>query len=565
MENSHANGFFNSVISSFGPTERILFYLFAAVLFFSGLSAAWQANNFFLVEVPGHGGKLTEGMVGSPRFVNPLLAISETDKSLSTLVYSGLLKYSGDTYVADLAEYYSISQDGLNYDIKIRDDAFFHDGKPVTATDIAFTIEKALDPLLKSPRRSNWEGVTVEVVDEKNLRFILRKPYYSFLENLTQGVLPKHVWEDATSEELPFSQLNIEPVGSGPYEASDIKYNSSGVPTVVTLSSFKKYTGEEPFIKTVEIRFFQSEEALVKAYESGSIDSVAGLSPEVAIILKEKGFNIASYVMPRVFGVFFNQNQAGVFLNPEVRKALDISIDKEKLVKEVLKGYGLPLKGPIPAKESRWIVDSDNDFEEAKAVLEKAGWKANEDGILEKKVKSVNQRLSFSISTSDAPELKATADILASSWEQLGADVEIKVFESGDLNQNVIKPRKYDALLFGESFGRDLDFYPFWHSSARNDPGLNIALYANITTDKLLEEMRTATDIGTINKKRAEFESEIINDIPAIFTYAPDFIYAIHQRIKNVDLDNISSGSSRFMGIEKWYIETEKVWSVFSN
>src|SRR3989344_5505771 len=118
MQNNNATSVFHSVSTSFGPTERILFYIFAFILVVSGLGAAWQANNIFLTEVPGHGGTFTEGMVGSPRFVNPLLAISETDKSLVSLVYSGLLRHGDNNYVSDLAEYYSISEDGLQYDVK---------------------------------------------------------------------------------------------------------------------------------------------------------------------------------------------------------------------------------------------------------------------------------------------------------------------------------------------------------------------------------------------------------------------------------------------------------------
>lgn len=567
MQNNQATSVFHSVSTSFGPTERILFYVFAFILVVSGLGAAWQANNVFLTEVPGQGGTFTEGMVGSPRFINPLLAISETDKSLVSLVYSGLLKHGDNNYVSDLAEYYSISEDGLQYDVKIRDDAFFHDGKPVTAEDIRFTIEKALDPVLKSPRRSNWEGVAVEVVDEKNIRFILKKPYYPFLENLTMGILPKHIWQEATTEEFPFSQFNIEPVGSGPFKVSSEKRNSSGVPTLLTLKSFNKYVGGQPHISKISIRFFQNEDSLVKAFQSESVDAIAGLSPETAVKMSEAGYNVVSYLMPRVFGVFLNQNQAGIFLNSEVRKALDASVDKEALVNEVLKGFGLPLAGPLPKESDRW----QNNFtpistvEAGRNILTEAGWEPNEDGIMQKKTKSGTEILLFTISTSDAPELKKTAEILANTWRELGAQVEIKVFESGDLNQNVIKPRKYDALLFGESLGRDLDFYPFWHSSQRIDPGLNIALYANITTDKLLEEMRTATNEGDIAQKMDEFSQEIQDDVPAIFTYAPQFIYAISSRIKGVDTESYGSHSDRWSSIEKWYIETDKVWNVFAN
>lgn len=573
MANQSNSGIFHSVVKCFGPAERLLFYCLGLLIFFSGLSAIWQANNFFLREVPAHGGVFTEGVVGSPRFINPLLAISETDKGLVSLVYSGLLKRAQNSgYAPDLAEYYSVSENGLVYSVKIKENAFFHDGRPVTAEDIAFTAKMALDSVLKSPRGGHWEGVGIEIIDNKNLIFTLEKPRASFLENLTQGVLPAHLWRDATAEEFPFSQYNILPVGSGPYKISHIKYNAGGMPEIITLKSFKKDVGGEPLIARLEIRFFQNEKDAKDAFETNNLDAIAGLSPETANGLKEKGFVIITSLMPRVFGVFFNQNQATIFTHPEVRRALDKSIDKQILVAEVLKGFGAPLAGPIPSDLNLWkndltVIEGEATtarIDIAKKILTDSGWKENNEGVLEKKTKKETLVLRFVISTSDAPELKKTAEILAKTWNALGAKVDVKVFESGDLNQSVIKPRKYEALLFGEVVGKDMDFYPFWHSSERLDPGLNIALYANITTDKLLEEIRETADIGVRTEKLAAFNNEIKKDLPVIFTYAPKFIYVIAPRIKKAIIPSVADQNDRFLAIRQWYIETDNVWNIFT-
>ena len=162
------------------------------------------------------------------------------------------------------------------------------------------------------------------------------------------------------------------------------------------------------------------------------------------------------------------------------------------------------------------------------------------------------------------PELKAAAGIIAEEWRSIGADVDLKIFETGDLNQNVIRPRKYDALFFGEIVGRELDLFAFWHSSQRNDPGLNIALYANITVDKLLEDARTTADYSERLIKYEEFEQEIAEDIPAIFVYSPDFIYIIPKNIKGLELGSVTTPSERFLNIHEWYIETDSVWSFFA-
>ncbi len=141
--------------------------------------------------------------------------------------------------------------------------------------------------------------------------------------------------------------------------------------------------------------------------------------------------------------------------------------------------------------------------------------------------------------------------------------MNIKIFESGDLNQNVIRPRKYDMLLFGEIISRELDLFAFWHSSQRNDPGLNIALYANITVDKLLEDARSTTDKNVMIDKYRKFEDEVSADIPAIFIYSPDFIYITSKNIKNLELGLVITPEERFLNIHKWYKETDNVWNFF--
>jgi len=132
------------------------------------------------------------------------------------------------------------------------------------------------------------------------------------------------------------------------------------------------------------------------------------------------------------------------------------------------------------------------------------------------------------------------------------------------LNQNIIRPREYDALLFGEVIGRELDLFAFWHSSQRNDPGLNIALYANITADSLLEEGRSLLDTDLRDKAYLEFEKEVKKDIPAVFLYSPDFIYIIPEHIQGVSLGSVTTSGDRFLNVHKWFIRTDKVWSIFS-
>src|SRR3989344_547214 len=201
--------------------------------------------------------------------------------------------------------------------------------------------------------------------------------------------------------------------------------------------------------------------------------------------------------------------------------------------------------------------------DEAKSILTKAGWLINQGGVREKKTAGGSQTLEFSISTTDAPDLKQAAQIIKSDWEDLGASVTIKVFEFGDLSQNIIKTRKYDALLFGEVIGKDLDIYAFWHSSQRNSPGLNVSMYVNSKVDNLLEEARAESDETKRDDIYKSFQKTIENDIPAVFLYSPEYIYVISDRIKGYDFKYIVNPSDRLHGIDKWHINIDYVWKIF--
>ncbi len=549
------------VIERMGPTEKLFFYIASLVVVVTGVGLLISVNNSFLVEVPAPGGKFTEGIIGSPRFINPILSISDTDKDLSSLVYSGLLKSEGNgKYIGDLASSFSISEDGTHYSVVMRPDNYFHDGTPVTADDVIFTISKILDPVIKSPKRANWEGVSVEKINDHELSFVLSKPYSPFLESLTLGILPKHIWENATSEEFPFSGFNISPVGSGPYMIDKISRNSGGIPITISLSSWKKYSPKKPMIKKITFKFYQNEEELIKAYKNQDIDSMSGINLSSAGKVDiTKGTTASS---PRIFALFLNQNAAPIFVNGEVRKALNMSAPKSSIVKELLSGLGNPLNGPTPL-DIETEGESGN-ISGGRELLEASGWKVNENGILERKTKDGTSVLKFSIATSDVTELKRAAEMLKESWTELGAEVDIKVFESADLNQNIIRSRKYDALLFGEVVSDTSDLYPFWHSSQRNDPGLNIALYANITVDKLLDEIRS-NNTEEVQIKRKEVTDEIKKDLPAIFLFSPDIAYFEPKQVKNIALKDVSFAHERFNNVSEWYIETDKVWQFIAD
>lgn len=526
-------------------------------------------SNRFTVEIPTYGGTLREGVIGLPRSINPVLALSDVDRDISALIYSGLTKYDNGKIVNDLAKSYTISSDGLTYTFKLKPNLSFHDGRPLTTEDIAFTIQKIQDPAIKSPRRIDWADITVKIISPTEIQFTQKQSYSPFLANTTIGILPKHIWGSVNDEQFIFSQFNIEPIGSGPYELAEIKRDNGGIPKQYKIVSSDEYYGKEPYIPTIVFNFFADEDSALSALDQGSIDSLSGLTPNSGYKLASnsaQGYRVTDTSLPRIFGIFLNQDQAPILGDKIVRQALEMSIDRQALINTIFKGYGTPLWGPVPFLSSNNIseqnIGSTSGIISAKILLDKNGWK-NIDGVYGKKIgKTGTTTLAFDIYTVDSPDLKQTAEMVKSTWSSLGAKVNIKIYESTDFYQNIIRTRKYDALLFGEVIGKDRDLYAFWHSSQRKSPGLNVAMYANPKADALLDSIRTTNDESARAIKYSQFDQLIRTDIPAIFLYTLDFIYAIPKSLENVNLGSMTIPADRFGDITDWYLETEKVWDL---
>ncbi len=555
-------------IRRFSATERVIFGIFVVAAGVSALAMAQMINSYFMVEIPSHGGELREGVIGLPHNINPILAITDVDRDISSLIYSGLLKYDGDRLVPDLAESYKISDDGLTYDFTLKPGVTFQDGVSLTADDVAFTIQKIQDPTIRSPHRADWTDVTVSVVSPLEVKFILKQAYNPFLSNTTIGIIPKHVWNGMNGDQFALNDRNLEPIGSGPYKKASIT-RAGGVPSEYHLTTWKDYYATIPYLSNITFVFFADQEKVLAAMESGLISSLNSIQPEQAAKLTDAGTGdrkIITATLPRIFGVFFNQNQNPVLADKNVRQALEMTVDRQELVKTVLTGFGSAINGPLPANVSTSDANR-SDLAGAQNILEKNGWKKNAtSGIYEKKgAKNTVQTLAFDIDTADTPDLKQTAEIVRDSWTALGAKVGVKVFDSSDLYQNVIRTRKYDALLFGELIGRDNDVYAFWHSSQRNSPGLNVAMYTNGRADKLLENIRTTSDEKVRRQNYTDLSAIIGADIPAIFLYSPDFIYVIPQSLKGVNVEGLAVPSDRFDSVKNWYMNTEKVWKIFAN
>ena len=165
--------------------------------------------------------------------------------------------------------------------------------------------------------------------------------------------------------------------------------------------------------------------------------------------------------------------------------------------------------------------------------------------------------LEFTLTTVDQPQLKAVAYLLQQQWAEIGVRVFLKIEPTSILESEIINPRQYEALLFGETLTMQPDLFPFWHSSKRMGPGLNLALYHNSEADKLLEKARLSADSEIISSAYEEFQNILLDDSPAVFLYRPFYLYYLSSSITiNSPPTRIAEPSQRLTEVKNWYRKT---------
>jgi len=514
--------------------------------------------------VPANGGSLTMAMIGSPRFLNPILSqLNNPDRDLTPLFFSALMKYdSQGKLIGDLAENYSISDDGKTYDLTLKKNIKWQDGKPLTIDDVIFTLQTIQNSEYKSPLWALWQGADFEKVDDQTIRFNLKSPYAPFLYTLTFGILPKHLWQNVSPSQFPLTEFNLKPIGSGPYQFSKFVKDSNGNIKSLEIKAYNQYFLGGPHISKITIQFYDTEEAALSAYKRGEVNAFNSISPKTKQDLQSKNSEIAIYSirLPRYFAVFFNQTQNPVLADKNVRQALAFATDKETIIKDVLNGEGTAVDSPILQGMTGFneqVKKYDFNIDQAKAILEGAGWKdSDNDGILDKN----NQKLEITLTTNDRPDLIQTAQLLQTQWQQIAIKVNLDIQDSARIQNEIIRPRQFQALLFGEVLGLEPDPFSFWHSSQKKDPGLNLALYENPEADKLLIDARQDMDTNDRAQKYQQFCNLVAEDLPAIFLYNPDYLLAISNKVQGVEFKNLNNISSYFDQINNWFINTKRAW-----
>ncbi len=547
------------------PKERIGAIILVIVIF---ISLVWLANQAYMRATesrPALGDTYVEGVVGSPRLLNPILATTDSDRDVSRLLFSTLLKYDYQGKLApDLAENFSVSKDGKTYKITLRKNVFWHDGEPLTIDDVLFTIEAVANPDYASPLRATWQSVAVEASGENELTIKLKTPYANFIENLAfLGILPKHIWTSIQPKNFALADFNLTPVGSGPYRFVKLQKDRLGRIVSLTLGSNPTYFNNAPFIENLILKSYESEEEAVSAFNRKEIDGLMTATGQnknqLRGLASSQVFSLAS---PRIYAVFFNTDDT-ILKDINVRIALNYAVNRESLVSKVLNNEGKSAFGPIPPGllgSSPDITGYDYNPQKAGEILDKYGWTKDESGMRVKKLGKDKDPTNLTINVLATPNTQLAATLIKDDLKNIGVGANLTILGLGEIQQNYLKTRRYQAILIGEAYTGTPDPYSFWHSLARKDPGLNLSLYSNKKVDKLIEDARQSADEVKRAEKYVEFQKLVIADAPAIFLYSPNYLYIVSGNAKGVAIKNLVMPSDRFSEINQWFISTQRVW-----
>lgn len=529
--------------------ERLFSILFLIIFLIGITFLVINLLDQITIQEPREGGILRMGTIGHPSYLNPIFSQSQDcEKDINELIYNSLFAVDGQgSLVPELAEKVEINEDGTSYTVFLKENIFWHDGMPFSANDVIFTIETIQNPKIASPYRLNWEGVIVEKLGDNIVRFNLKNSYQPFLQNLTFKIIPHHTWEQIELSSFKTASNNLMPIGTGPYLFDNFEKTDSGKIIYYSLVANDRYFTKKPYISKIIFRFYDDYETMKNGLLKKEIDGFSPLAIEdFDFFTNKKNTKIYTLVLPRYYAVFLNFKNS-LFENKSFREALSLSIPKEELIEEILKGQAFDLSEPITPVFLKTTLNFKTEYS-----LEKA------QEIIDTLISLKKEPIKFTLSLPQNKELIKIANYLASCWEKIGILVELQILPMTTLEKEVIQNRSYDALLFGEIIGQNPDLYSFWHSSLISNPGLNLSLYQNKELDKYLEIARQTFN----EKKRLEnlenIQKILFEEKPAIFLYNPFYLYLLPKNIKNNNTQYANLPSEKFINIENWYLYTKR-------
>jgi peptide/nickel transport system substrate-binding protein len=508
---------------------------------------------------PAYGGTYVEGVAGVPQYLNPVIAATDVDQDVARLAFSGLTRYDqGGAIVPDLASTFRTESDGHIWTFDIREDATWHDGQPVTADDVVFTVKLLQDRGYVGPYSDAFRGVVVEHLALRTVRFTLPDVYGPFADSTTVPLLPSHILGNVPYAELSRQPFNVNPIGTGPFRVFEVDARQ-----IVLLRNNDFYRARpargRPYIDKVVLRFYPDPREALLALSRGEIDGVGGLSSqdaERARSLKK----VVLYSLPtdNFVSLFLNvRPEKIVFRDRAVRQAIAMAIDRGRVLQLAADGRGTVADEFVPSSSWAYVKDVTRytfSREEAAALLDGADWKDHDgDGIRDKG----GQKLTFTIATSDEPARTAAATEIQSDLNRVGMSVTVKSMPFGQLVDSVARQRAFDALLVEIAVSGDPDPYTFFHSTEVNDPGHNFSGFSTLPIDRSLEAARRTFDEAARQELYAPVFQAISKEVPVVFLYFSDYLYAQSRQVQGQRIAPLTDPRERFWNVEDWYVRTQ--------
>lgn len=533
----HLNKFLN-------PRESLIIKICFLIVLINVIYLGVTFIKKHLQYLPIAGGEYVEGAIGYPKTINPLYAVSrDVDSDLSRLIYSSLLRYDESGRLEnDLADGVSISADNKEYIIKIKENVKWHNGDKLSIDDVLFTFDIINNSDYRSPLRFYFTGVEAEKIDDYTIKFTLSEPYAPFLELLTFGVLPKNIWENINPAAAALSDLNLKPIGSGPYKFKSLIKNKDGDLKEYRLTVNNDYYGQVPYIKNINFDFFVSYQEAIKALNDNQIAGLSYLPFDWRKeLLARDSLKFNELAQPQIIALFFNRDKNKALADKDIRVALATALDKEKIIAEVFAGVYRPADGPI-LKENFAYTDN----------IQKYNYSPDSAAATIK-----TKPLTAVLTVIDSGNNVLVAEKIKAYWEKIGVGITLKIISS-EQAADVVKNRDFEIILYGEAVGGDPDVYSFWHSSQIGNKGLNLAGYNNAAADNLLVEARVTTNLDSRIAAYKKFQELVTADLPAIFLYSPTYTYVQNNNLKGFSGSVIIEPADRFSDVSGWYLKTKK-------
>jgi len=479
-------------------------------------------------------GFLHVSLGAEPSFLNPVLHSDSASSSVSGLIFNGLMKVDEHLdLVPDLAESYTISPDGKRYTFKLRQNIRFHDGHLLTAEDVIYTFAMVQDPKTNTVRRSGYmiNGVPIEFiqVDDFTIQAILPEPFAPFLSSMGMGILPQHLLHDQDINTSPF---NRNPIGTGPFKF--VEWRSS---QYVKLLKNDDYFDKEAQVDGILMKIIPDANTARLSIQNGDIDIQDSVQAKDVPLLNAKA-HLALYDYYSLSYTYMGFNLSKPpFTDRRFRLAVSHAINRDAIVRSVLKGYGRPTL--LPSTEELWSYPTDlskihvfgYNPDKSKALIEEMGYVFNpESGYYEKD----GVPLSFTLLTNKGNKYREkTAQIIQRFMQNVGVKVSIQLMEWSSFIKVTTDPTAFEAIMSGWGLGIDPDGYSIWHSS-QHGSGFNFIGYNNPRVDRLLEAGRRETVISKRQAIYAQVYQNITYDVPYYFLYQGKAISAVNRRVKGI-------------------------------